>query len=102
MKLPLPHHQAAAHHLRSGSWISAFKMLPAFLVSRVMLQCFPLLCAPHCPPEMRPTPAMVRLNRLWLHRLLNRSWGCPVSCENGTKALIVKHMRAEPKLLWKP
>lgn len=46
-----PPRQAAAHPLRSGSWISAFTMplAPAFLVSRVMLWCLPLLlCSP--PP----------------------------------------------------
>jgi len=55
--------QAAAHPLRSGSWISTFKMplAPAFLVSRVMLPCLLLLRAPQCPPETLSAPAMVQL-----------------------------------------
>lgn len=47
-------------------------------------------------------PSVVQLGPLWFTGLLNSSWGCPVSCGNGTQAPIVMHGRAEPKLLWKP
>lgn len=67
----------------AGSVPSRCPLAPAFLVSRVMLRCLPLLPCSPLPTRNAACPRHGPARSVLCHGLLNSSWGCPVSCDNG-------------------